>query len=180
MTLNDIIVSALEQLDRGHDASLLDKWRNKFTQFANEALYDIAYSLKMFKTEKVTAQENYIDLKNLSRECIQVKNVSLSGTPVPFHEGTSSDEIYVGASGEYEITYTFLPSKLSMPSDIPEIPENLHSLIVCYVVGRELMSGEASVHQRSNSYISVYEQGKKRIESSSFQSSSHKILNRYD
>ena len=37
MTLNDIIVSALAQLDRGHDAQTLDTWREKLTRFANEA-----------------------------------------------------------------------------------------------------------------------------------------------
>ena len=34
MTLNDIIVSALAQLDRGHDAQTLDTWREKLTRFA--------------------------------------------------------------------------------------------------------------------------------------------------
>ena len=38
MTLNDIIVSALAQLDRGHDAQTLDIWRDKFTRFANDAV----------------------------------------------------------------------------------------------------------------------------------------------
>ena len=42
MTLNDIIVSALAQLDRGHDAQTLDIWRDKFTRFANEAVVDLA------------------------------------------------------------------------------------------------------------------------------------------
>ena len=41
MTLNDIIVSALAQLDRGHDAQTMDVWRDKFTRFANDAVTDI-------------------------------------------------------------------------------------------------------------------------------------------
>ena len=42
MTLNDIIVSALAQLDRGHDAQTLDIWRDKFTRFANDGVTDLA------------------------------------------------------------------------------------------------------------------------------------------
>ena len=42
MTLNDIIVSALAQLDRGHDAQTLDTWREKLTRFANEAVLDLS------------------------------------------------------------------------------------------------------------------------------------------
>ena len=41
MTLNDIIVSALAQLDRGHDAQSLDVWRDKFTRVANDGVTDI-------------------------------------------------------------------------------------------------------------------------------------------
>ena len=46
MTLNDIIVSALAQLDRGHDAQSLDVWRDKFTRFANDGVTDICATYK--------------------------------------------------------------------------------------------------------------------------------------
>ena len=50
MTLNDIIVSALAQLDRGHDAQSLDVWRDKFTRFANDGVTDICATYKPRRT----------------------------------------------------------------------------------------------------------------------------------
>ena len=46
MTLNDIVVSALAQLDRGHDAQTLDIWRDKFARFANDAVADLAINTR--------------------------------------------------------------------------------------------------------------------------------------
>ena len=51
MTLNDIIVSALAQLDRGHDAQTLDTWREKLTRFANEAVLDLSEAYCPRRTE---------------------------------------------------------------------------------------------------------------------------------
>ena len=61
MTLNDIIVSALAQLDRGHDAQTLDTWRDKFTRFANEAVIDLSAAWCPRRTEDFTLSGKLID-----------------------------------------------------------------------------------------------------------------------
>ena len=72
MTLNDIIVSALAQLDRGHDAQTLDTWREKLTRFANEAVLDLSAAYCPRRTEELTLDGKLLRTERLSRPCIRV------------------------------------------------------------------------------------------------------------
>ena len=86
MTLNDIIVSALAQLDRGHDAQTLDTWRDKFTRFANEAVLDLSAAYCPRRTEECTLEGKRLDTRKLSRPCIRVHGVKRLGRYMTFHE----------------------------------------------------------------------------------------------
>lgn len=71
MTLNDIIVSALIQTGRGHDAQTMDTWRDKLTGFANDAIMDLALTVRPIRTEKAAIANGRIDCNALERECIR-------------------------------------------------------------------------------------------------------------
>ena len=79
MTLNDIIVSALAQLDRGHDAQTLDTWREKLTRFANEAVLDLSAAYCPRRTEELTLDGKLLRTERLSRPCIRVYGVKRLG-----------------------------------------------------------------------------------------------------
>ena len=79
MTLNDIIVSALAQLDRGHDAQSLDVWRDKLARFANDAVLDLAEAFRLRRTESVVHENGLFFLSALSHACLSVLSVSQNG-----------------------------------------------------------------------------------------------------
>ena len=87
MTLNDILVSALAQLDRGSDVQTMDAFRARLTAFANDAQSDLARTLGFCKTETVQPDEGIVELSQLSRGCIKVLKAVQLGREVRFMRG---------------------------------------------------------------------------------------------
>ncbi|MBQ9950321.1 MAG: hypothetical protein IJO93_06345 [Clostridia bacterium] len=167
MTLNEIIAAALTELGRGHDARSMDSFRKKFTNFANDALYDLAASFKLHRTEQVRVDGSTVDTRMLSRECLKVLAITQDGFPLRFSECEASGIVCVRGTGLVDVTYRYMPDSMSVASDEPEIPHYLHGLIICYVVGRERMSGDTSSQKGANAHMQVYETEKMRIMSAS-------------
>ncbi len=182
MTLNDIIVASLTQLDRGHDAQTLEIWRDKLTRFADEAIIDLASVIKPRRTDSITVINGVFDIRTLPRQCVKVLSVKKDDVLLFFREGDSSDEICIPSlpsSDTVKVTYIYIPGTLSSGSDEPEIPKRYHSLIVCYVIARERSSGEVSVQRGSNIYFQMYEAGKKSIRPHLGGKENYKLLNRW-
>ncbi len=181
MTLNDIIVSALAQLDRGHDAQTLDVWRDKLTRFANDALIDLASAAQPRRTETATIAGGRLDIGALDRPCLKVLFVRKDGKALPFRRGENPGELFVenAADGEIKITYAFAPRELSAATDVPELPLPCHALIVTYVVGRERASGDVSVQRGGNVYFQMYEAGKHMLRPGLGSPDEYKIVNRW-
>ena len=146
MTLNDIIVSALIQTGRGHDAQTMDTWRDKLTGFANDAIMDLALTVRPIRTEKAAIANGRIDCNALERECIRVMSIRQCGREADFYaDERSAGVVRVNADdGEAEITYRFMPRMLTNATDEPEPNEACRQLIVTYVVARERASGEVT------------------------------------
>lgn len=153
MTLNDIIVSALIQTGRGHDAQTMDTWRDKLTGFANDAIMDLALTVRPIRTEKAAIANGRIDCNALERECIRVMSIRQCGREADFY----ADD------GEAEITYRFMPRMLTNATDEPELNEACQQLIVTYVVARERASGEVNTQRGGNIYFQLYETGKQKL-----------------
>lgn len=165
MTLNDIIVSALLELDRGHDAQTLDLWRDKLTHFANDAAADLAYAIKPVRTETVTVTDGAIDIKQLSRRCVKLISIGTDGRELRFTRADTGRVSLADADGvsEAEARYIFLPKELSSATDVPELPDICHGLIVTYAVGRERAAGDVTVQRGGNIYFQMYEAGRRRL-----------------
>ncbi len=181
MTLNDIIVSALIQTGHGHDAQTMDIWRDKLTGFANDAIVDLSHCVKPTKTEKAAVKGGEIDCTKLSRECVRVTAVKINGEDVPFYESENkSGGVSVAAGdGEADITYRFIPRRLSNASDEPELGEAAGQLIITYVVARERASGDAANQRGGNIYFQLYEAGKSKLRPHMGASESYLIKNRW-
>jgi len=164
MTLNDILVSALAQLDRGHDSQTLDTWRNKLTRFANEAVYDIAMAVRPYRTDTLTVTEGMADLSQLPRGCVKVCSVMQQGASRVFYRGVGSDVLRVpGAEGTVSVTYQYVPREMSLPTDEPELPAHCQGPIVTYVVGRERASGDVSTQGGAGVYFEIYNAAKRQL-----------------
>lgn len=180
MTLNDIIVSALAQLDRGHDAQSLDVWRDKLTRFANDAVTDLCLSYQPRRTEAVESIDGTVSTAALSRGCRKVLTVKRAGAYEDFYDGDGSESILLsGGPGQVEVTYRSVPKEMFASGDEPDLPAHLHPLIVTYVVGRERAAGEVSQQRGGNIYFQMYEAGKAAIRPHMGGADSYRILNRW-
>lgn len=140
MTLNNIIMSALRQLERGTDAQTIDSYQGTFTDYVNEALRLIARSrYKQTRQDIVKLDENgCFNLADLERECIRIETVN---------GGTGFTQLITGViscggkeGDEVKVVYRFMPKLLSSTAEVPEVPERMHGAIASYVVARHRVS----------------------------------------
>ncbi|MEG1560119.1 MAG: hypothetical protein RR398_04570 [Clostridia bacterium] len=179
MTLNNIIVSTLNQLDRSHDAHSIEIWRDKLTGYINDAVRDLALeAIKPKRRESVAASGGIIDLSLLKRECVKVTSVEKNGVPIAFSE-TETGKVFVNANGNVTITYRFVPNELVSPTDEPELPSFTHALIITYAVGMDRMSGEVNTQGGGNIFLSMYEVGKNKLKNAINASDASYIINKW-
>lgn len=183
MTLNDILVAALMQLDRGHDAQTLDIWRDKLTRFANDAVVELAGTVKPQRTETVLLTGDGFLLSDLSRRCVKLLCAKKNGKRLGFLAELGNGRVRIAPSADREqqaeITYQYLPPELSSPTDVPELPEQCHPLIVTYVVGRERASGDPSTQRGANVYFQMFQAGKSALRPHLGDAENYRILNRW-
>lgn len=178
MTLNDIIVSALAQLDRGSDPMTMDAFRKRLTDYANDAQSDLARTLKLTKTETVRPSGGMVDLSDLTRDCLKIVRVEQLGHAVRFMS-TETGSVALPYNEPAKITYRYEPKRLEQPSDVSELPEHAHGLMVAYAVGRERMAGDVSTQRGANVYLSMYEAAKSKLRPHYGDRGSYEIVNRY-
>ena len=179
MTLDDIIVSALEQVECNPVSRANDKYAAQFRQYANEAVMDIADSFRLFHTDTVTVTGNTFDIQDLSRPCTKIMSIAQGGKPIAFDDGDSSGEILVGCDGDVTVKYRYVPIDMSSDSDRPDIPEYLHRLIVLYVIARYRSGGDASVQGAAGIFYSVYNEQKRKMMRHSGAPENYKLKNIY-
>ena len=183
MTLNDILVAALMQLDRGHDAQTLDIWRDKLTRFANDAVAELAAAVKPQRYENVSLEKDVFLLSDLSRNCVKILAVKKNGKKAGFLAEPAMGRVILSPTAEKasqaEVLYQFAPQELSSPTDVPELPEHCHPLIVTYVVGRERASGDPSAQRGANVYFQMFHTGKNALRSHLGDAENYRILNRW-
>ncbi len=179
MTLNDILVSALSQLDRGHDAQTIDAYRNRLTGFANDAQNDLAAACGLYRTDELSPEDGVADLTLLPRRCRRVLDVIQLNKSVPFRAGDSSGTLLLPYASTARITYQYYPKPLSSPTDVSELNEGLHGLIVSYVVGRERMAGDVSTQGGGNLYLAMYEAAKAKLRPHMGEADAYRFINRY-
>lgn len=176
--MNDILVSALAQLDRGHDAQTMELFRARLTDYANDAQDDIARELLFSRTETVRPISGVVEIETLSRDCVKVVRACQMGREVRFRE-SGTGRIELPYDEPAEITYRCLPKKLASAADEPELPAHTHGLIVSYIVGRERMAGDVSTQRGANIYLSMYEAAKSRLRPHMGDPASYSIINRW-
>ena len=179
MTLTEILVSALEQLDRGSDAQTLDVWSNKLTRFANDAVVDLAEAIKLQRTDELPVVDGLINPINLPRWCLKILNITVDGKAIAFMRGPSGGVIVDTAKSAVQVTYRCVPAPLTSASDEPDLPEYVHPLIVLYVVARERAAGDVSTQRGANVYFDLYNAGKADLRPNLGEQDTYAIINRW-
>lgn len=170
MTLLEIISSALEQQGKTSDAQVVQEWRDKFTQLANEGLIDLAGALRLRRTDTVNIEDGILDIMDgitdvndeaqRKNTCLKILRITQNGRPVRFGRGPSTYEIRVDATGPVEVEYRYLPAQMSNDTDEPGIPERLHPMLVNYVLGKDVTTNDITTQQRASAFFQLYESGK--------------------
>ncbi len=169
MTLNEIVVAALSQLERGSDPVTLERWRPKLVRFANDGVLDLICAFKPTRRETAKLSGSVLDTTLFDRPCIKVERVLQKGTGFELKHSPqdASGIMSVRGVGDVDVVYRYMPRDMVQPADEPELPPMLHPLIVLYVVARERMSGDVSTQGGANPYLQLYEAGKARLLSAS-------------
>lgn len=178
MTLNDILVSALAQLDRGHDAQTMEIFRARLTGFANDAQDDLAEAVCLRKSEEKPTVNGILVLSSLSRPCVKVLKTTQLAHEVRFMED-GAGRIALPYNTPVTVEYRYMPKRLVLPGDVSELPEHTHPLMVSYIVGRERMGGDVSAQRGANIYLSMYEAAKSKLRAHVGGLDSYLITNRY-
>lgn len=179
MTLNEIIVSALGQLGRGHDSQTMDEWRDSFKLYANDAAGEIAKAIGLHRSENVQVVDGAVDLTQLQRQYIKVLSVEKDGGSIGFSTGRKTGELKVSAAGEVTVDYRHMPLDMDGATDQPEVPAHTHALIVLYVVARERASQDAGVQGGSRVYFEMWNAGLSALRKSAGEPDQYEIVNKW-
>lgn len=163
MTLTDIIVSALQQTRRGDDSQTIKAYRDRYTQYANEAQQDLAKDFPIYRKENILIEGNTLDVSLLQRWCTKLLSITKDGKAIPFDASSDTGIIVVAENGEITVHYRYLPKPLENLTDVPEIPEHLHRCMVTYVVARDITEGDASTQGGASVYFQLYNDQKQKL-----------------
>lgn len=177
MTLVNIITRALIELGRGTDAQSTEAWREKLTLFANDAVLDLAEHLELRRTDTVTAADLRFLLSDLPRPCLKVLSVEQNGKAVAFTQSNDSKTVAVAANGDLEVEYRYAPKEMANDTDTPDVPENLHGLVVSYVVFREHLTADPTMQRRADAFYQLYESGKRKARKTLGETDTYSIYN---
>ncbi len=164
MTLNEITVAALQQLKRGTDSQTIDGYRGTFTQYANMAQQDLAKSFPLYRTDKVRLRNGSFDVMDMLRWCVKVIAVEAAGKPAAYRaDGRTGRVVVETQEQDVEVRYRCLPRHLENPTDITELPAQLHPCIVSYVVACDRSAGDSSTQGGASLYFQLYNDQKRKL-----------------
>ena len=162
MTLNDIIVAALAQLERGSNALNVERYRQPFTAYINEAIIDIAESLKLYRTDTVALVDG--KFSGLPYVPTKIIGVYADGVPIPWGYGDADGEYVVDVDAvSVSVRYNYIPKPIKDSADTPPVPEYLHPAIVDYVIACDKGSGDPTVQGGSAIYFQRYQLMKSKL-----------------
>ena len=179
MTLIELILAALDELERPHDADTIALWRERLTAYANEAVSDLFAAFRPWRRETLTPVNGVLHLCELSLPCGKVLGLEDGGMRIPFHYGTDADELIVPGWGEKPLTvvYRYAPGVLKNDADTTTLPSVCDPLIVLYMVARDRAHGDLAAQNGSRLRLSLYEAQKRRLKLDYGRASGWKICN---
>ena len=181
MTLKEMITGALQQLDRNTDSQTTELWHDKLTQYLNDAMTDLAGTIRPFRTDTLALVDTQLDTDALPRPCVKVLAVEHDGKRLGFYYGTQAGRLYVPGApdGPVQLTYRCLPKKLVADTDVPELPEWCHSTLISYVVGRERAAGDNMSVGAARACFEIYNVAKRTMRKNLGEADAYALINRY-
>jgi len=180
MTADQIISSALNQLDRDDDAQNVKTWQDRFIGFINEAVVDIARTMKLKRTDEAEVKDGLLDASLLPQQCVKVISVWREGKKLDVATGPDSQILSIQAGdGPVKVMYRYVPNGVVYGGETPAVPAYTHGLITDYVVARERATSDPSMQRGSNVYFELYQEGKRRLLRNLGEPETYKITNKW-
>lgn len=159
MTLNEIMVSALQRLHYGSDTQTVETYRDAFADYANRAIRMIALRFKQNRKETVElSADGTFNVTSLARECLRITEVRAADSSVDYWQDVpGSGEFSCDTeAGSVDVIYRFVPKPLENTIDVPELPGHLHDMIVHYVVACERCGGDPDTQDTASADFSLF------------------------
>ena len=181
MTLKEMLTGALQQLDRNTDSQTVELWRDKLTQYFNDAIIDLTGALQPRRTDTLVLTDGQLDTNDLPRVCIKVAALNRNGVRLPFYYGVGTGVLYVpGTSdGPVAVSYRYLPLLLAADTDMPELPAWSHGAIISYAVGRERAAGDSMSINAARACFEIYFSAKRNMRSNCGECDAYRIVHKY-
>lgn len=181
MTLKELLTGALQQLDRNTDSQTIELWRDKLTQYFNDAIIDLTGALQPRRTDELELKAGQVDTGLLPRTCIKVVALKRKDARLPFYYGVGTGILHVpgAAEGPVSLTYRYLPPPLEADTDVPELPEWCHGAIISYAVGRERSAGDSMSVNAARACFEIYFQTKRNMRAFCGECDAYRLKNQY-
>ena len=181
VTVEDLLNSALAELDHPFDTAALVLWREKLLRYANEAVNDMFETFRPWRRDSLTLTNGTLDLSALPHPVGKVLGVERRGMRLPFYFGTDTNTLCVPGvpDGAITVVYRYLPTPLSSEEDEPDLPAACHPLIVLYMTGRFSMHNDAPGMNHASAALSLYETQKRRLKLDFDEPTEYCITNRW-
>lgn len=177
MTLVSIVTQALVALGMSTDAQTTEAWKDKLAMFANDGMRDLAQYIHIRKEEDVTAVGGRIRLSDLSATCVKVLTVKQDGSDMAFTFDPSSYYIHVAQDGAMTISYEYIPKDMVNDTDVPDLPEALHPLLIPYCCFSEHMTRDPNTQRRANMFYDKYDDGRRKFKRNMGESDTYTFIN---
>ena len=181
MNLQQLIAATLTELRRPDDDASLEAFGPRITGYINEGIIDLCMSYQPTAMQEVVISDGRIDLDALSKPCVKALRLTIGGTDVRFCYALAANTLITDAvnEGTGVLYYRYGIPALLHAEDVPELPDELTQLLVCYAAAREQMSGGTAAASGAKLGLGLYESMKRRICSDLDGERVRNIFNRY-
>lgn len=166
MTYAEIVKQALAHLEYGTDEDAYGTFAERFTMYANDAVREIATSLKLDKVETVTLDDGTFNIDDLTEETVvKIVEVFKGNRAYPFVRGDSFGDFRVLNCKETEVSvrYRYLPEYDTDGNSEPAIPKVFHPILYLYVVHCHHNSRSTSSDYDRTKWLQLFESERSRI-----------------
>lgn len=165
MNLLTILHKSLSLIGLPDDEDTLELWRPRLMHWCNEGLIDLGLTLRPWYRESLSADgDERVYTDDLAYRCVKVLAVKKDGKRLLFYYGSTPFTLIVPGvqkGDPIEILYRYMPRELEDDTDVPELPESVHELLVTYIVGREKSQLDTGAFNVGRYSLALYEKGKK-------------------
>ena len=181
MTCTEIVVAALDRLGRGTDDQTVENYWSTFLQYANRAIRIIARRYKACRREIVPLTDGVFSVDQLERECLKIVRVMADGRSVGFEQDVDGSGEFTcdTTAPEVAVYYRFLPKFVVSHTEVPELPNRMHEIIVHYIVACERFGGDPDTQGTASADFEIFNSLVAAIESCKLGQASAYTLDNY-